>query len=283
MPPAASLFTSERVVIATRHAKARAIRSAFRQLGLSVRTVRADTDALGTFSGEVERTRTTLECALEKCRLAHEASGEPYCVGSEGSFGPHPHLPFAASAFEILAFTDFQRGFSVHEQAIVFETNFASADVGTANELKEFAERAGFPAHALVLRPLDTGGEIAKGIRSWPSLYAAYEHFKELSPTRQVCVETDMRAHMNPTRMRVISSLAKRLARRLSISCAKCGAPGYGLVDTESGLPCDWCGRPTQMVHREIHGCALCRQRRYLPRHDGLERANPAHCDYCNP
>jgi len=278
-----SVFQSDRVVIATRHGKARAVRPAFSRLGLSVQTVRADTDLLGTFTGEVERKKAPLECALEKCRLAHAMSGQPYCLGSEGSFGPHPHLPFAASGFEILAFTDFSRGYSIHEQVITFETNFSSEDVGTLQELKKFAESTGFPAHALVLRPLSGGEKIAKGIRSWPSLYAAYEELRAFSPTRQVRVETDMRAHMNPTRMRTIALLAEKLARRLSVCCMECGAPGYGLVDSESGLPCDWCDRPTRLVLREIHGCALCGCRSYEPRHDGLKRADPAHCDFCNP
>jgi hypothetical protein len=271
------------VVIATRHAKAKAIRPAFRRLGLSVQTVRADTDALGTFSGEVERKGGALECALEKCRLAHASSGEPYCIGSEGSFGPHPHLPFAASDFEVLAFTDFSRGYSVHEQVIVFETNFAFEDIGTAKALKIFAERTRFPSHALMMRSLGQGSEIIKGIRHWQLLYATYERLVALSPTGQVRVETDMRAHVNPTRMRVIRSLARRLASRLANVCAECGAAGYGLIDTKPGLPCSWCGRPTKMIAREIHGCAVCGQRSYEPRRDGLKQADPAHCDYCNP
>ncbi|MFZ5630192.1 MAG: DUF6671 family protein [Spirochaetota bacterium] len=278
--PGIPVFPRDRVVIATRHAKAKAIRPAFRRLGLSVQTVRADTDALGTFSGEVERRGTPLECALEKCRMAHALSGEPCCLGSEGSFGPHPHLPFAASGFEILAFTDFARGYSVHEQLITFETNFASEIISSVSMLEDFATRAGFPSHALVLYAGSRSERPAKGIKSWDRLLELFQLSAKAAPVR---VETDMRAHVNPTRMKVIAALAKKLARRLQRVCPACGVPGYGLVDTETGLPCDWCRRPTQLVQKEIHGCALCGHLSHALRQDGLIHADPAQCDYCNP
>ncbi len=277
------MFQAGNVVIATRHAKARAIRPAFLKLGLAVRTVRADTDALGTFTAEVERTLPPLKCALEKCRLAHVLTGAVYCLGSEGSFGPHPYLPFAASAHEVLAFTDYALGYSVHEQVVTFETNFAAEDTDSVAALKKFAQSARFPSHALVLRAVGNEGKVVKGIRSWDELLEAYHSLHSQSATREVNVATDMRAHMNPTRMRVIASLARKLVRRLGSACLQCGAPGFGLIDTETGLPCAWCGQPTELVRREIHGCARCGHKSYEMRSDGLQHADPAHCNYCNP
>lgn len=276
-------FGRDRVAIATRHRKALAIRPAFARLGLAVQTVRCDTDALGTFSGERERAGTPLQCALEKCRLAHAATGERYCLGSEGSFGPHPQLPFLASDHEIICFTDFSRGYSVHEQTVAFETNFSADEITSAQALQDFATRAQFPAHALVLRGASPQSPCVKGIRSWRVLHEAFAAVRAASPGGQVRVETDMRAHVNPTRMRVIAGLAGKLALRLRQCCPACGAPGFGLIDAQPGLPCSWCGRATRLFQREIHGCAACGDRRDRPRQDALSAADPAHCDYCNP
>ncbi|MCX7633719.1 MAG: hypothetical protein N2Z22_10345, partial [Turneriella sp.] len=203
-----STLRGARVVIATRHGKANAVRPAFdRFLQAKIQTVRADTDSLGTFTGEIPRRLSPLASAVEKCRMAHQATGARYCLGSEGSFGPHPHMPFLPANHEILAFTDFVFGYTVFEQVLVFETNFAAATVTSLEELRQFAQKAKFPSHALVLR--STAAEpqitIVKGIVSWESLKAHFTRIQKKSATGQVAVETDMRAHKNPTRMHAIA------------------------------------------------------------------------------
>lgn len=52
----------------------------------------------------------------------------------------------------------------------------------------------------------------------------------------RVLLETDMRAHCNPTRMAAIRQLSFLLVRRLSSLCPSCGAPGWAVVDSEPGL-----------------------------------------------
>ena len=96
-------------------------------------------------------------------------------------------------------------------------------------------------------------------------------------------VETDMRAHMNPTRMTAIRALAGRLAARLAALCPDCGAPGWGQVDLLRGLPCSSCNQPTQGVMAIIDGCNVCHHRETRPRPDGVTAASPASCDWCNP
>ena len=51
-----------------------------------------------------------------------------------------------------------------------------------------------------------------------------------------VRVESDMRAHMNPTSMIVISQLAEKLDQRLSILCPKCKLPGLSQDDIDITL-----------------------------------------------
>jgi len=90
--------------------------------------------------------------------------------------------------------------------------------------------------------------------------------------------ETDMRAHLNPTRMASIRALAFRLVRRVARAC-----PGFGRVELRLGLPCRWCGLATELVAAEVFGCVRCGHRQDLPRRDGLQAADPGHCLSCNP
>ena len=96
-------------------------------------------------------------------------------------------------------------------------------------------------------------------------------------------VETDMRAHLNPTRMAVIRKLAFRLARRIATPCPGCAAPGFGQTGEVIGLPCEWCESATEMIRLESWSCAACSYREERPRRDGLRRAPAQHCPHCNP
>ena len=91
-------------LLTTKHAKSLAIGPAiWRHLGASVLEHVADTDQLGTFSGEVAREGSALDCARRKCEWGLETLGPKaeYGLASEGSFGPHPAVPFMAGALEI--------------------------------------------------------------------------------------------------------------------------------------------------------------------------------------
>jgi hypothetical protein len=124
---------------------------------------------------------------------------------------------------------------------------------------------------------------VAKGIREPKALQVAIATAAGLSADGKALVETDMRAHMNPTRMAALGRLAEQLAGRLRCVCPDCAAPGFGLVDTENGLPCEWCGGPSVMVRHQIFGCANCDYRERRPRPDGLLHADPGKCMTCNP
>lgn len=76
-----------------------------------------------------------------------------------------------------------------------------------------------------------------------------------------LCVPNDIDTcgpHQNPTQMRMLRKLAFRLVRRMNRYCSDCLSPGFGLVDTETGLPCGDCGLPTRLIRWEIHGCPRC-------------------------
>ena len=141
-------------------------------------------------------------------------------------------------------------------------------------DIAPFLARIGFPAHALVVK--DAAGQVlAAGVQDMDALSAL------AWPGNRF--ETDMRAHLNPTRMAAIRSLAGRLASRLATLCPACGCPGWGEVDVLRGLPCSSCSQPTQGIVAIIDGCNVCDYRETRPRPDGVTAASPASCDWCNP
>ena len=271
------IYRGHIAALATQHGKERAIAAPLAATtGIAVTVPDGiDTDALGTFTGEVPRRSSMREAARRKARLGMEATGLPRGIASEGSFGPHPFMPFLAMGRELLVFIDDTRGIEVVEEAVSEATNFACLDLAPGADLAGFLARVGFPHHALVLRD---GQEITKGIAA-PA---------ELDRLLACCsstarLETDMRAHLNPTRMAEIGKLATALATRLATPCPACGAPGFGMLRHETGLPCEDCGTPTALVRRRVSGCTLCRHEDHAPRHDGRLAASPAECPECNP
>lgn len=280
-------YRGRAVALATMHAKERAIARPMRA-GLGARVVvptGIDTDALGTFTGEIARVGTPATVALAKARLGMEHAGLPLGMASEGSFGPHPALPFLTIDEEFLVFVDDVWGMHVIERLVTTATNAASTEATESDELARFLRQVGFPTHAVIVRPACVAlpGPITRGITDGTLLQSAIARCQAASGARRVCVETDLRAHVNPTRMRAIRRLAVRLARRLRTACPACGAPGWGTIDVERGLPCAQCGQPTDLVLREIAGCARCAFRRTQPRQDGRSAASPGECAWCNP
>lgn len=280
-------YQGRKAVLATKHQKQRVITQPFQTaVGLRVCVSHElDTDLLGTFSGEVERHGTPREVALRKARLGMSATAVTMGLASEGSFGPHPYLPFVPADYELLVFVDDELGFEVVESILSPNTNFAHSAAETLEDLKDFLLRARFPSHGLIVRP-NSGlqpGLLFKGITKIGELKEALERCSSASADGLAHVETDMRAYMNPTRMQVIHELAVRLSRRLANLCPQCRTPGWGVVDVVKGLPCEWCGGETQLVHAEVHGCPRCGYREPHPRSDGLHVASPGNCPRCNP
>jgi hypothetical protein len=268
-------YRGARAALATQHGKALALGPPLqRRLGLIVEPVAIDTDAFGTFTGTRPRTGTAAEAALAKARAGMAASGLDLGLASEGSFGPHPWLPFGAGGVETLAFIDAPRGLELTVSAVSRRTNFAQHAVTAGEDIAPFLARIGFPAHALVVKDAE-GAVLASGVQTMAALAPL------AWPGNRI--ETDMRAHLNPTRMAAIRSLAGRLAARLASRCPACGCPGWGQVDVVRGLPCSSCAQPTQGIANIVDGCGACGHQQSRPRPDGVTAASPASCDWCNP
>jgi len=274
------------IILTTKHAKSIAVAPAFSKiLRAGMLEYILDTDRLGTFSGEVERKGNVLDCVRKKCTWGIEKSGSEYGLASEGSFGPHPFISFLPCEHEILYFIDKKRDFHLYLSELSTDTNYQMSELSSYEELLNFANKTQFPTHALIVRPHPRNSKcvIFKGIRTEDALEFAFKESIKSSPESKIWVETDMRAHVNPSRMRVIGLLAEKLAQRLTSLCPECHTPGWGKVDFQIGLECSYCGSETKLIKAEIFGCTKCDHQETLDRADGLTKAESRDCPNCNP
>jgi hypothetical protein len=273
--------------LATKHGKEKVIGRPFHHaLGLQISVPPdLDTDSLGTFSNEIPRLGKPLDVCFQKARMGMEAIGLPFGIANEGSFGPHPFMPFIASNLEMMVFVDDERGFSIHEILFSEKTNYAQREVCGLAELEDWLKVVRFPSHGLIVRPKSNQPKVVveKGILNLAHLQAAIDQAKQNSEVALAVVETDMRAHFNPTRMSLIRRLAFKMARRLATPCPTCKAPGWGMSNQSKGLPCEECGAPTEMILCEIFTCTGCSYLEQRSRLDGLESAPAGRCSFCNP
>lgn len=279
-------LSGRQAALATMHGKERVIAPALTVVGVKTLLVRGlDTDAFGTFTGEVPRIKSMRDTAIRKARAAMRLSGLDLGIASEGSFGPHPDLPLVSAGTELMVLVD-ERHNRIHSISRVFaRTNHAHAEVTNIAEGTAFLRTIGFPEHAVIIRP---GGvserrpALAKGV----STPAAFDEklMEALARGNGVAlVETDMRAHHNPTRMATIAELANCFAARLAQACPDCNGPGFGVSRPVPGLACVECGAPTLAIKATTTTCEHCHHKVTLPRSDGLEHADAACCVLCNP
>lgn len=241
-----------------------------------------DTDQFGTFTGEVERPGDPVSTLKKKILTALKISGHTLGIGNEGSFGPHPSIPFVASDHEVVMLIDLANNLQLHASQISTETNYNARTITTVRELIDFADEARFPSHGIILRQMKDGRTTAmrKGILSWESLHAAFLGFA--CPGAEVLAETDMRALYNPSRMNVIGEATQRLMEKLLKTCPSCHWPGFDVSRTEGGLPCQYCASATRQTLLHVSECTKCGfiKEEYYP---VTRHADPMFCDHCNP
>ncbi len=277
----------DEAVLATMHGKERVIAPLLRRaLGLHVTlTPGIDTDRFGTFSRDIARTGSPLDAARAKIAAAFEiAPNARVAVASEGSFGPHPQIPFVPYAREIVVMQDRISGLEVIGHDAGTQTNLRHAVVADVASAIAFAERVHFPGHGVIVsgcvdQQPAPGRALIKDIGDWADLHRAIETV--LTNCGAAFVETDMRAHRNPTRMRAIQRATVDLVRRCRSACPTCARPGFGLTEQLTGLPCGWCGGPTSARKADVYVCMGCSHREERPVEDAT--ADPGQCGACNP
>ncbi len=277
-------FKGRKVVIATKHKKEEVIAPILeKELGLiCITPIGLDTDKLGTFSGEVEREDDPITTLRKKCMMAIEASGIDVAIANEGSFGGHPTVFFAHADDELVMLVDKKNDIEIIERELSLDTNFNGAEINSVDKLIEFANRIGLPSHGIILKKAKNNHSvIIKVNRSIEELVENYNFIKNAD--NLAYAETDMRAMYNPTRMKVIAKATERLVIKIKSLCPKCNTPGFGVVETVKGLPCEMCGLPTRSTLKHIYRCQKCNYQiaKEFPFDKRVE--SPQFCDYCNP
>lgn len=276
--------------VATLHRKEEAIRPPFESiLGLKTIDFRIDTDQFGTFSRVIERKLSPVFCAKEKCLTALKAlpqeCARDFLVASEGSFGSHPLIPFARCGQEILYFMNSDLNYELVMSEIFLNINFFGGAFLNMREIEVILDDWKFPSHALVVRPnlWNRDSLLFNGVSSLAELESCFETCKKISSDSKVWIETDMRAHQNPTRMQTIGQLAEKLAHRLTSLCPACNTPGWGVVRQIPGLCCSECGCATDLIEFLEFGCCKCKYLEKKLRDDRKNFADPQFCPFCNP
>lgn len=278
------MFEGRTLLIATKHEKEKVIAPIFeKEFGVKcIVSQQFDTDVLGTFTGEVARENDPLTTVKEKCRAAMSLEKCDLAIASEGSFGAHPSVFFASADEEFLVLLDEKNKLEIIAREISLETNFAGSEVATEKELLEFAAKAGFPQHGLIIRKeAQDATHLVKGITDETTLLNSFKEFQKLYG--KAFVETDMRAMYNPTRMSVIEKTAKKLVEKIKCTCPNCQTPGFDITEAVKGLLCAQCGFPTRSTLSYIYSCKKCdfKKEEKYPHQKQLE--DPMYCDFCNP
>lgn len=278
------LYQNRKIVLLTKHGKERVIKPILEsETGCDlIVEQRFDTDQLGTFSREIKRKKTQLDTARIKIKKGLKYSGAEIGIATEGSFGAHPVAPIPWHVELVLLYDKKEKFeiFGVYEGA---DTNYSQKCAHSFDEIQAFAEKIGFPEHYVILRPDHSEHwRIFKDIDSYEKLYEAYLSCIKLSRTGKCFIETDMRAHANPTRMKNIQKATENLVSKWLNFCPNCNSPGFSVQDVIKGLPCEWCGLPSDGVLKHVYACYKCKHTSEVLYPNG--RTSPAkYCNYCNP
>ena len=271
-------FVGRSLVIATRHGKEKIIGPVLQEkLGVNIIVPDGfDSDQFGTFSGEVPRSGSALEAAEKKAMLAIGLTGASLALASEGSFGPHPSMPFVPADEEIVFLVDVEKNWKSVGWAFSTDTNYSRQVCHRWDEVKSFADTVGFPADAVIL---STPSSLHKGLQSEVELQQLTQ--KYLDMFGEVTIETDMRAHLNTKRRGVIAQALDNLVSVIFSICPVCQAPGFTVTETEYGLPCEQCGTPTRLPKASHWSCQICHHHEVRP--VAFAYSSPQYCDLCNP
>jgi hypothetical protein len=279
-----SRYEGCRVALLTQHGKQAVIAPLLEPaLGCHIELVTGfDTDQLGTFTRETPRPGTQQEAARRKARQGMLLAGASLGIASEGSFAADPFSGMLPWNVELVTWIDDELGIEITGIAQGADRRGHILS-GSWPDIATFAEREGFPAHYLVLRPDNQDDpRIHKSIQDWERLRTCFDDCLAASNSGQVFVERDLRAHANPTRMQRIAEATADLLQRLQSECPACATPGFWISERLTGLPCAICRLPTALAHSEIWACLRCDHKASRPLPDRVE-ADPAHCAYCNP
>jgi hypothetical protein len=265
----------------TKHHKLPLIAPALAELGITLElTDNFDTDSLGSFSGEVVRLQSPLDCVKTKAKLACELTGLAIGIGSEGSFGGGPLPGLLNWDDELLCLFNQNTGqwIIAHAAGAVPLSSIQSnqVDVIRAHIDKQDSAQGWICTYRTeIIKGLVGADTVIDALQQAGLLLSA----TELADT--ITLSPDLRAHLCPSRQVYIRQAAAQLATRLRSFCPCCQAPNFWRNDAERGLRCATCDSPTQRVLRYIKKCDCCGYTEY--EEAATPVADPAYCPLCNP
>ena len=277
-------FNKRHAALGTKHKKEKVITPLFQQeLGILVRVpYDYETDQFGTFSLDKPRSSNQKNTARLKARGAMELLGLDIGIASEGTFGPHPQLPFGIANTEIVIFVDDKYGLEVFGGSVEPVTYAQNIVAHSIDEVIGFANNIGFPLHGIVIRKAEKNyKDMVKGIINKEELTEVASRL--LQKNKSIWLETDFRAHVNHSRMQNIRRAVEDLISNLKRHCPKCDMPGFHRITSKPGLPCESCGHPTDMPLYDVYKCDKCDFEQDLIFPNDKEIAYAGYCDYCNP
>lgn len=276
-----SNYADREAAFLTKHNKLPLLATELAAVGVSVRPTEAfDTDKLGTFSGEVTRALTPIECARRKAKLACELTGLDLGLGSEGSFGGGPMPGFVNWDEEILVMYDKANDFEIvaYVQGPIKVADFTpSSLLQLKSQLKKHEEGQGWMVNA--------SGILAKGLCQFDDILGVLDTHglasDEKLMQRQVRLEPDFRAMHCPERQNYIRQAAQQLKQRIAAECPLCGTSNFWRVDVVSGATCSACGVPSEHPKAYIKRCTGCEHE--VQEASESQFIDPAKCQQCNP
>jgi hypothetical protein len=278
------------IAFATMHKKEQVLAPLFTR-DLSAQLVvptEIDTDQFGTFSGEIPREHDVKTTLKSKALLGAKLLGLPLAVASEGSFSFHPLMPQWSFHQEALVFLDLDQGLEifVHVNSDQQSAQFLQSD--NDEEIHHFISNVLSQKKGLIVRANESAQNSSlrfKGLKTASEVFRCIDHVRLKSQNKMICLETDNRAHQNPTRREVIRLAGEQLILTLKSLCPSCATPGFQMTDFVRGLPCSDCGLRSQKAIQEIWSCpqSHCDYSELKPRKDGVTHLSPSECDWCNP
>jgi len=122
-----SFFKGRVGILATMHKKEEVISPILeKELGIKVIVPEGfNSDQFGTFTRDIERMGNQFEAARHKAISAIDLYGQTLAFASEGSFGPHPLIPFVPFNREIVLLVDKENNIEISGVATTTETNYS--------------------------------------------------------------------------------------------------------------------------------------------------------------
>lgn len=265
------------LLLSSKHRKERLLQPLFEPMGVRLVTpIGFDTDAFGTFCGETPRIEGTKQTVKEKCLAGMHFAQQRQGLASEGSFGPHPSIPFLTINEELLIYIDLDQDLEIYGQSISLDVCDQHLTYQDTDKLESFLERIVFGVQGLVFKNFMNQQIIEKGITDRDTLTELLVKYPEWS------ISTDLRAHLNPKRQQNIIQAAQDLIDRMQRLCPRCEHPDFSIRNYSGHLNCSWCGNPTDSYAFVAFDCQKCSFQQIENRPDRTLE-DPKYCQHCNP